>query len=332
LHVLAGHARYFAVKRSGWVLAKRLVATDNGVMRINFTKMHGLGNDFVVLDETQQLIGLTPAQIRFLADRHFGVGADQVLSVRAPTSADVDFAYVIHNADGETVEHCGNGARCFVRYVRSKGLTDKRTIRVSVAKGQIELTEGDDGQVRVDMGEPVFEPAEVPFDTESLTAEPCGDWHAWTLDASLHGAPDSARMGTAVWPAEMSLGVLSMGNPHAVQVVGDVDTAPIDLWGPWVERHPRFPNRVNAGFMQIVSRDHIKLRVYERGAGETLACGTGACAAVVTGIRWGLLNETVSVDTRGGTLTVAWAGMGQPVWMTGPATAVFEGAIDVPDA
>ena len=301
-------------------------------MKIEFTKMHGLGNDFVVLDETQNVLGLTPEQRRFLADRHFGVGADQVLSVRAPKSVDADFAYVIHNADGETVEHCGNGARCFVRYVRSKGLTDKRTIRVDVAKGQIELTEAVDGQVRVDMGLPVFEPLEVPFDPQALSAEPYGNWEAWTLDAASQSKPDGSALGSAVWPAEMSVGVLSMGNPHAVQVVGDVGSAPIALWGPWVESHPRFPNRVNAGFMQVVARDHIKLRVYERGAGETLACGTGACAAVVTGIRWGLLDETVRVDTRGGTLTVAWAGLGQPVWMMGPAAAVFEGVIDVPDA
>lgn len=297
-------------------------------MHIQFTKMQGAGNDFVVLDETKGLLGLSAAQYRWLADRHFGVGADQILSVRAPSSSEVDFDYVIHNADGGEVEHCGNGARCFVRYVRSHGLTSKSSIRVQVAKGQIELSENAQQLVRVDMGLPNFELSDIPFDAANLSPQPVGQWQAWHLDATEHGP--SAAHASVVWPAEMQVGVVSMGNPHAVQVVGDIDVAPVHAWGPWLESHPRFTRRVNAGFMQIVDRTHIKLRVFERGAGETLACGTGACAAVVAGIRWGLLDASVQVATRGGALCIEWGGLGQPVFMTGPATTVFEGTVEVP--
>ena len=282
-------------------------------MRIRFTKMHGAGNDFVVLDETQARLHLTPAQYRWLADRHFGVGADQILSVRPAPSAGVDFEYVIHNADGSEVEQCGNGSRCFVRYVREHQLTDKTTVRVQVANGVIELSEQPDGRVRVDMGAPVLDAPQVPFDAR----------HARALDALTWqlGLPN----GDAV-----AVGVVSMGNPHAVQRVADVDAAPVAEQGPLIEHHAAFPNRVNAGFMQIVSRREVRLRVFERGAGETLACGTGACAAVVCGIRWGLLDAEVDVHTRGGLLSIAWAGAGQPVYMTGPAATVFEGELDLP--
>ena len=304
-------------------------------MRIRFTKMQGAGNDFVVLDETQGRLGLGAAQYRFLADRHFGVGADQILSVRPAPSPEVDFEYVIHNADGGEVEHCGNGARCFVRYVRERGLTDQRTVRVQVQRGVIELTEADDGRVRVDMGAPVFALDQVPFDPTGLTPVPAGAtpdhvWQLWSLDLKPNraSAPDSQA------PAAMvNVAVLSMGNPHAVQLVGDVDTAPVLDHGPLIERHPAFPNRVNAGFLQIVDRGRVRLRVYERGAGETLACGTGACAAVVAGIRIGLLDHRVDVQARGGQLTIEWAGgMQDHVFMTGPATTVFEGSIELPDS
>ena len=287
-------------------------------MQITFTKMHGAGNDFVVLNETQGLLGLNEAQYRWLADRHFGVGADQILSVRAATRPDADFAYVIHNADGGEVEHCGNGARCFVQYVREQGLTEASSVKVEVKHGLIELHQDPDGRVRVDMGPPIFEPEQVPFDTNGLVPEDLNGWVRWTLDGD---APNGCE----------PIGVVSMGNPHAVQVVADVGTAPIEWVGPWVESHPRFPKRVNAGFMQIFERSVVALRVYERGAGETLACGTGACAAVVAGIRWGLLDAEVDVHTHGGMLTIAWAGGDAPVWMTGPVATVFEGTVDVPD-
>lgn len=303
-------------------------------MRIRFTKMQGAGNDFVVLDETAAPLHLSTAQIRFLADRHFGVGADQVLSVRPAPSADVDFEYVIHNADGGEVEHCGNGARCFVRYVRERGMTDKRSVRVQVQRGVIELTEGDDGGVRVDMGAPVFDLPQIPFNPAGLTPVPAGAtpshvWQLWPLDLQSNQLVAPASQARA---AIVNVAVLSMGNPHAVQLVGDVDTAPVLTHGPLIERHPAFPNRVNAGFMQIIDRGHVRLRVYERGAGETLACGTGACAAVVAGIRLGLLDARVDVQARGGQLTIEWAGGAHDhVFMTGPATTVFEGHIDIPD-
>lgn len=283
-------------------------------MRIRFTKMQGAGNDFVVLDETRERLHLSPAQYRFLADRHFGVGADQILSVRPAPEPDVDFEYVIHNADGGEVEQCGNGSRCFVRFVREQGLTDKTSVRVKVHGGVIELHEMPDGQVRVDMGAPIFDGSWVPFAPQH--AQSVSDV-AWQLTLS-NG--DDVRVG-----------VVSMGNPHAVQVVDNVDTAPVLLQGPLIEHHAAFPKRVNAGFMQVIDRSHVRLRVFERGAGETLSCGTGACAAVVTGIRWGLLDDTVQVHTRGGVLTIAWQGPGHSVGMTGPATTVFQGEITLPD-
>jgi diaminopimelate epimerase len=316
-------------------------------MHISFTKMHGAGNDFVVLDETRGRLGLSAAQYRFLGDRHFGVGADQILTVRpAPLvegqSQDdsVDFEYIIHNADGGEVEQCGNGSRCFVRYVRERGLTDKTTIRVKTMRNTLTLTEQSDGRVTVDMGAPFFDLEGVPFDTGQAQPVASGLWQKWRL-AQQNIAVAAINLGVSI-PGDASSGdvaVLSMGNPHAVQVVADVDTAQVLTVGPWVESHPAFPRRVNAGFMQIVSRSSIRLRVFERGAGETLACGTGACAAVVAGIRLGLLDSRVDVLARGGTLTVEWAGMpagapvnlSAPVMMTGPATTVYQGTINVPD-
>ena len=287
---------------------------DNCGMRIRFTKMQGAGNDFVVLDETRARLHLTPAHYRFLADRHFGVGADQILSVRPAPQADVDFEYVIHNADGGEVEQCGNGSRCFVRFVREQGLTHKTTVRVKVHGGVIELQELPDGQVTVDMGAPIFDLPQVPFAAQQASAVADGVWQLALSDGSA-----------------VRVGVVSMGNPHAVQVVDDVSAAPVLQQGPLIEHHAAFPNRVNAGFMQVLSRHEVKLRVFERGAGETLACGTGACAAVVTGIRWGLLDACVQVHTHGGVLTIEWPGGNQAVRMTGPATTVFHGEIDLPD-
>jgi diaminopimelate epimerase len=283
-------------------------------MRIRFTKMQGAGNDFVVLDETTLRLNLTPAHYRFLADRHFGVGADQILTVRPALQPDVDFEYVIHNADGGEVEQCGNGSRCFVRFVREQGLTDKTTVRVKVHGGVITLQEMPDGQVTVDMGAPVFDLPQVPF--AAAHAQAVNDT-TWQL---------ALNNGDTV-----QVGVVSMGNPHAVQVVADVDTAPVLAQGPLIEHHAAFPKRVNAGFMQVLNRGAVRLRVFERGAGETLACGTGACAAVVTGIRWGLLDARVTVQTHGGTLTIEWQGGDAPVRMTGPATTVFQGEITLPD-
>ena len=303
-------------------------------MQIRFTKMQGAGNDFVVLDETRGPLGLGPAQYRALADRHFGVGADQILSVRPAPSPAVDFEYVIHNADGGEVEQCGNGSRCFVRYVRDHGLTTKRTVRVQVRHGVIELTETADGRVRVDMGAPVFELARVPFDAsgmapKALPPDAIGPWQLWPLDLKQNKALGGASQAQT---AIVDVAVLSMGNPHAVQRVRDVDTAPVASQGSWIESHPAFPRRVNAGFLQIVDRGHVRLRVYERGAGETLACGTGACAAVVAGIRQGLLDARVDVQARGGMLTIEWAGGAHDhVFMTGPAETVFEGSITLPD-
>ena len=290
-------------------------------MRIRFTKMQGAGNDFVVLDETRGLLHLGPAQYRFLADRHFGVGADQILSVRPSPGPGIDFEYVIHNADGGEVEQCGNGARCFVRFVRERGLTSKDAVRVKTLGGVIEPRMLADGRVRVDMGAPVFDFPRIPFDAAGLTPAIAGAWQKWPLAGISNG--DAAPVFVAV---------LSMGNPHAVQLVDDADAAPVAHTGPLIENHPRFARRVNAGFMQVVSRSQIRLRVYERGAGETLACGTGACAAVVAGIRLGLLDHQVAVQTRGGMLTIEWSGeLSAPVMMTGPATTVFESEIDIPD-
>ena len=276
-------------------------------MRLKFTKMHGLGNDFVVLDATRAPIELSRAELRRIADRHFGVGCDQILQVERPRESGTDFYYRIFNADGGEVEQCGNGARCFVRFVRDAGLTDKREIRVGTLAGVIVPRLEADGQVTVDMGVPEFEPARIPFQAERRAL-------TYVLDVN----------GKAV-----EISALSMGNPHAVQVVADVERAPVLTEGPVLETHARFPQRVNAGYMQVVDRGHVKLRVYERGAGETLACGTGACAAVVGGIQRGLLAGRVTVTTRGGDLGISWEGEGMPVMMTGPAVAVFAGEMEL---
>ena len=275
-------------------------------MKLRFTKMHGLGNDFVVIDGIDQRVELSPEQFRFLADRHFGVGCDQILLVEKAARPDADFRYRIFNADGGEVQQCGNGARCFVRFVHDHGLTTKREIRVETAAGIIVPRLEADGQVTVDMGPPRFEPAEIPFvaDARAVT---------YVLDI---GQP-------------VEIAVLSMGNPHAVLETCNVDTAPVAEWGPLIERHPRFPERVNVGFMQLLHRRAIKLRVFERGAGETLACGTGACAAAVAGMVRGLLDHQVVVQMRGGPLTIRWDGEGHSVFMTGPAVSVFEGELEL---
>ena len=286
-------------------------------MRVRFTKMQGAGNDFVVLDATRAPLALDDAQMRALADRRFGVGADQILVVEKAPNAEVDFGYRIFNGgSGDEVEHCGNGARCFVRYVRDKGLTDKSTLAVETMNRRLVLRLRDDGRVTVDMGPPDFDPASLPFD------------NTWA-------ASRSTGSGFALWPLELEggrkveLALVSMGNPHAVQIVADVDAAPVASDGPRIEKHPRFPRGVNAGFLQVVSRGAVRLRVWERGAGETLACGTGACAAVAAGIRLGLLDPRVDVETRGGRLTIEWKGASAPVLMTGPAETVFEGEIEL---
>jgi len=273
-------------------------------MILKFTKMHGAGNDFVVIDGVRQKVELTPEQFRFLADRHFGVGCDQILLVEKPEHPEADFRYRIFNADGGEVEQCGNGARCFVRFVHDHKLTPKREIVVETYGGLIRPSLEADGRVTVNMGAPVFDPARIPFDGQGAVTEP------------LEVAGET-----------LEISAVSMGNPHAVQVVADIEHAPVATHGPMIEHHPRFPKRVNAGFMQIKDRGHIRLRVFERGSGETLSCGTGACAAVVAGIRRGLLDSPVNVATHGGTLTIAWAGEGEPVLMTGPAITVFEGEI-----
>ena len=276
-------------------------------MKLEFSKMHGLGNDFVVLDGIRQHLSLTAEQLRHLADRHFGVGCDQILLVEEPTQSGVDFRYRIFNADGGEVEQCGNGARCFVRFVHEAGLTDKREIRVETQSGIIAPRLDENGNVTVNMGIPRFLPAEIPF---------IGDG-----DAVIHALEVAGET--------LEISVVSMGNPHAVQLVGNVDSAPVATQGALIESHQRFPQRVNAGFMQVVDRHAVKLRVYERGAGETLACGTGACAAAVAGIRRSLLDSPVRVTTRGGDLAIAWDGPGQPVMMSGPAVTVFTGEIEL---
>ncbi len=276
--------------------------------------MHGAGNDFVVIDAINQSIDFTPAQWQYLADRRFGVGADQMLVVEKPLAADVDFRYRIYNADGGEVEQCGNGARAFVKFVTDKKLTNKHAIKVETMSGIIEPRLEANGQITVDMGPPILTPEEVPFDTTDLLCKADGAETLWPLDIK----------GETYWIA-----VLSMGNPHAVQVVADVETAAVREDGVLIEHHPRFPKRVNAGFMQIIDAHQIKLRVFERGAGETLACGTGACAAVVSGIRRGLLASPVKVQTRGGELSIAWAGNTSAVMLTGPAVTVFEGEIEL---
>ncbi len=275
------------------------------VMQLRFSKMQGLGNDFVVVDGVRQQVNLSTDQLQQLGDRRFGIGFDQLLLVEPPHDPNNDFRYRIFNNDGSEVEQCGNGARCFARFVFEQGLTDKKQIRVETARGVIVPELLDSGLVRVDMGKPRFEPADIPFIAEQDAVE-----HLLALDQ-----------------INIAVGVVSMGNPHAVLCVNEVDSAPVAEWGPHIEHHPRFPQRVNAGFMQVVDRSHIRLRVFERGAGETLACGTGACAAVVSGIRRGLLDASVEVTTRGGVLRIEWAGNGHSVWMTGPAVTVFQGEV-----
>jgi len=284
-------------------------------MRLRFTKMQGAGNDFVVLDATRTPVELSPEQLRRLGDRRFGVGADQILLIEPSRRAGVDFGYRIFNNTGDEVEHCGNGARCFVRYARDKGLTARDTIRVETMNRVLELRLQRDGRVTVDMAAPVFAHDALPFDASGLVARRVGDFELWPLDL----APGRA----------IEVAVLSMGNPHAVQRVDDVRTAPVAELGPLVEAHARFARKVNAGFMQVQSRSQIALRVYERGAGETLACGTGACAAVVAGHRLGWLDAKVDVHTRGGVLTIEWPGGDASVLMTGPAQSVFEGEIEL---
>ncbi len=274
-------------------------------MLLHFTKMHGLGNDFMVIDLVTQRARLQDDQIRRLADRRFGVGFDQLLIVEPPRDPDLDFRYRIFNADGSEVENCGNGARCFARFVRDQRLTHKHEIRVETAGGPLVLLVEDDGRVRVDMGEPRFAPEALPFDAAE--------------DRPLHALEvDGERL---------EIGVVSMGNPHAVLRVEDVDRAPVARLGPAIESHPRFPRRVNAGFMQILSPHEIRLRVYERGSGETMACGTGACAAVASGIRQGLLESPVNVQLPGGELTIEWGGPGTPLAMSGPAERIYDGRI-----
>jgi diaminopimelate epimerase len=274
-------------------------------MKINFTKMQGAGNDFVVLDETRGRLNLSADQYKRLGDRHFGVGADQILTVRAASMADVDFDYVIHNNDGGEVEHCGNGARCFVRFVRNLGLTDKKTIKVRTQNRVLTLTENADGQVTVDMGTPIFDAAQIPYVAPAASTKLEWDY------------------------------VVSMGNPHAVCVVDaevmSLQAMPVLTRGPIIQANAAFPEGVNVGFMQVIDRGHIALRVYERGAGETLACGTGACAAVVAGIQLGLLDSTVQVKALGGNLTISWDKntAGASVMMTGPATTVYQGTIEL---
>ncbi|MGE8701614.1 MAG: diaminopimelate epimerase [Achromobacter sp.] len=290
---------------------------DNPQMNWNFTKMHGAGNDFVVLDGVRQTIEMTPERARALGDRHFGIGADQILLVERATRPDADFRYRIFNSDGSEVEHCGNGARCFVRFVHEQGLSDCNPLRAEIATGILVLDEGDDEQVTVEMGSTRFDPAALPFDTAGLPAVTQGQDTLWELELD---AP-------AGLPRTVVLSAVAISNPHAVQVVDNVDTAPVAVLGPLIETHPRFARRVNAGFMQVVDRHNIRLRVFERGAGETLACGTGACAAVAAGIRRGLLDSPVRVQTRGGVLTVAWNG--EQLRMTGPAESVFTGQVDI---
>lgn len=276
-------------------------------MKLKFTKMHGLGNDFIVIDAISQSVSLDPGTISRLADRHFGIGFDQLLLVEKADEKNVDFHYRIFNADGGEVEQCGNGARCFARFVHDHGLTRKKTLRVETARGIITLTMEENGEVSVNMGIPQFEPTQIPFIAKQR--------------APVYHLEVDGR--------KITITVVSMGNPHAVQVVPDIDLAPVTTEGPAIESHPLFPERVNAGYMEIRDRAHIRLRVFERGVGETLACGTGACAAAVCGILRNLLDTEVQVDMHGGSLRIRWEGENQPVWMTGPAVSVFEGVIDL---
>jgi diaminopimelate epimerase len=276
-------------------------------MLLKFTKMHGAGNDFVVLDGVRQRISLTTEQLRLLADRHFGVGCDQILLVEKAHDSSADFRYRIFNADGGEVEQCGNGARCFVRFVHEQKLTSKPEIVVETHNGLIRPRLEDDGRVTVNMGAPVFNAERIPYT--------CGEIEV--------------MQALEVAGELLMISIVSMGNPHAVQIVDDVESAPVEKIGPLIENHPHFPKRVNAGFMQVMDRNHVRLRVFERGSGETLSCGTGACAAVVSGIRRGVIDSPVSVATHGGTLSIAWAGIGEPVLMSGPAISVFSGEINL---
>ncbi|WP_160980330.1 diaminopimelate epimerase [Paracandidimonas lactea] len=288
---------------------------DNGKMTWNFVKMHGAGNDFIMLDGVRQNIDMTPERARALADRHFGIGADQILLVEAPLHPEADFRYRIFNADGSEVEHCGNGARCFVRFVHDQGLSRRNPLRAEISTGLLTLQSAANGEVVVDMGQTRFAPADLAFDAEGLASETDGEDTVWILPLPGLG--------------EARLSLVAISNPHAVQVVDDIHAAPVGKVGPLIESHPRFARRVNAGFMQVTGRHDIALRVYERGAGETLACGTGACAAVVAGIRRGLLDSPVRVQTRGGQLTIEWDGAN--LRMSGPTAVVFAGEVD-PDA
>jgi len=276
-------------------------------MLLKFTKMHGLGNDFVVFDGIQQTVGLSPDAIRQIADRRTGIGCDQVLIVEPPSQSGADFRYRIFNADGSEVEQCGNGVRCFALFVRDKGFTDKDEIAVETLSGVIYPRVLSNNLVEVDMGTPEFDPKEIPFVAEDRQT---------TYELDVGGE-------------SITIGAVSMGNPHAVQVVVDVDKAPVSVQGPLIECHERFPQRVNAGFMQVIDRGHIRLRVYERGVGETRACGTGACAAMAVGRQMGLVDDRVTVDLPGGSLDISWVGSDKPVFMTGPAVTVFEGEIDL---
>ncbi len=306
-------------------------------MKLKFTKMHGAGNDFIVIDAINQSVELTAAQCRLLANRRFGIGADQILVVQSPTQAGTDFTYRIFNADGGEVEQCGNGARAFVRFVTEKKLTDKTTIRVATLSGVIAPTLASDGNITVDMGAPEFALERIAFDSEGLTGRTEGSDIVWPLDIAGttigvtqigHGIIAKDVVGQASARNQSPwMSLVSMGNPHAVQIVSDVDRANVADEGPAIESHPRFGKRVNAGFMQIIDRSHIRLRVYERGAGETLACGSGACAAVVAGIRRGQLDSPVRVTTRGGELLISWNGGQSSVFLSGPAITVFEGEI-----
>ncbi len=276
-------------------------------MQIEFTKMHGIGNDFVVIDAISQDMNLTAEDVRFIADRHYGVGCDQLLLVERPTLPDAEFRYRIFNADGAEVSQCGNGARCFARFVTERGMTQSRRIPVETASGMIylQVERGDD--VTVDMGVPRFSPAALPF-----MAEGEAEYHDLMVNGIMY-----------------AIGAVSVGNPHAVLLVDSVDSAPVETLGAAIENHERFPRRVNVGFMEIIDRSRVRLRVYERGAGETLACGSGACAAAAYGIRNRLLDETVQVDLRGGSLTIRWPGAGNPLLMTGPAQTVYQGRIQL---
>lgn len=278
-----------------------------------FTKMHGAGNDFIVLDGVSQPIEMTPERARALAHRQLGIGADQILLVETPSHPEADFRYRIFNADGSEVEHCGNGSRCFVRFIHEQRLSRRNPLRAEIATGLITLEEKEDNSVTVDMGVTRFDPAALPFDTEGLSHSQEHEETLWNLPLPQGGM--------------VTLSTLAISNPHAVLLVDNIDTAPVATLGPFIESHPRFGNRVNVGFMQVVNRHHIRLRVYERGVGETLSCGTGACAAVATGIRRGLLDSPVTVQTRGGLLTIEWNGT--QLKMTGPATTVFSGQIDI---